>query len=239
MINVIIDHILKCVSGEYGLTANLVFDPINHIRLRPNVIYDIVENKKVLHLGCTDHSSIIEWKVKNGRYLHRQLTYVTQECLGVDINAAAAEQLKTYGIDNIIINDITIPGIKEISENSWDYLLMAEMLEHVDNPVDFLKSIIKAYGKNIDHVIITVPNAFGLVHLVNVIGKGLESVNYDHKYWFTPYTACKVIHESGLILEDLIMCLYENSTPVLKDNIEELKQKPILLDTIVIIARLP
>jgi len=234
----LIDHILKCVTGEHGLTANLAFEPINHIRLRPNVIYDIVENKKVHHLGCTDHSSIIEYKVDNGRYLHRQLSYVAQECLGIDINADAAKQLRAYGIDNIVIKDITKPGISEILDNKWDFLLMAEMLEHVDNPVDFLRSIVKEYGKNIDRVIITVPNAFGLIHLVSVIGKGVESVNYDHKYWFTPYSACKVVHESGLIIEDLIMCLYENSTPVLKENSQELMNKPILLDTIIVVARL-
>jgi len=233
----LIEHIKKCISGENGLTASVRFEPIDHIRLRPNVLYDILEDKKVLHLGCTDHSTIIAQKVAGGKYLHRQLTYVAKECLGIDINTEAAEQLRGYGIDNIIIKDITKPGISEITDSHWDYLLMAEVLEHIDNPVDFLEIISKEYRKNIDRVIITVPNSFGLIHLAGVFGAGCESVNYDHRYWFTPYTACKVISESGLFIEDIIMCLYENSTPVLKENSEEIKNKPILLDTIVIVAR--
>ena len=163
----LVEDMLKSVSGDYGLMAKVIFEPVDCIELRPDVIFNIVRNKKVLHLGCTDHSSVIDWKINNDRFLHKQLSDITRECLGIDINTAAAEYLKKYDIDNIIIKDITTPGIEEILSSKWDYLLMAEMLEHVDDPVAFLKSIAKEYKNNIERIIITVPNAFGLIHLID------------------------------------------------------------------------
>lgn len=228
------ENLLQCISGKGPLQADIALDPISNIQLRPNVIFDIVENKKVLHLGCTDHLPIIDYKIEKGTYLHRQLGYVTEKCMGIDINSHAAEHLKSHGIHNIIIKDITKPGITEIMEDKWDYLLMGEILEHINNPVDFLKSIIKEYGNYIRSIIITVPNAFGLIHLSHVTNLGRESVNSDHRYWFTPYTICKVAYEAGLEIDNMDMCLYENSASILHNHEKMLKEKPILLDTIVL-----
>lgn len=230
------NYIKQCVSGNGPLQAEIQLSPVDNLRIRPNVIFEIAEEKKVLHLGCTDHLSIIEQKLKAGIYLHRQLSYVSKKCLGVDINSKAAEYLSQHGISNIVIGDITEPGIKEIQSDDWDYLLMAEVLEHINNPVSFLLDIKNNYGKNIKGVIITVPNAFGWIHMNSVIYHGIESINSDHRFWFTPYTLCKVAHEAGLILDDLIMCIYENSIPAIGNNEQQLKQKPILQDTILLKA---
>ncbi len=229
-------ELANCIEGKGTLMASLQFHPIDHIRLRPNVIFDIVDNRTVLHLGCTDHIEIIDNKLRSGLYLHKQLTRVTSKCLGIDINKEAVEHLKKNGINNVILRDITQPNIIEIKDEKWDFLLMAEVLEHIDNPVEFLKVIMKNYGSNIESLIITVPNAFGLIHMGNVLNTGTEVINSDHKYWFTPYTLWKVIYEAGLVLDDMIMCLYENSINVLLKNTDMLLNKPILLDTIVAIC---
>lgn len=230
------EYFMQCLSGDGPLQANVKLDPIKDIQLRPNVIFDIVENKRVLHLGCTDHLSIIKNKLENGAYLHRQLSYVAEKCLGIDINSEAANYLKSEGIRNIIISDITEPGIKQICEDDWDYLLMAEVLEHINDPVAFLKAIKNNYKNNIHGIIITVPNAFGLIHLSYPLNQGTESINSDHRYWFTPYTLCKVVYEAGFIIDDLIMCLYENSISMIEGNEKRLKEQPILLDEIVLKA---
>lgn len=179
------EYFMQCLTGEGPLQANIRLDPIDNIRLRPDVIFDIVENKKVLHLGCTDHLSIIKYKLERGIYLHRQLSYVTNKCLGIDINREAADFLKSEGINNIIISDITKPGIKPICQENWDFLLMAEVLEHIGDPVSFLKEIKNNYKDYIHGVIITVPNVFGLIHLSPALNTGTESINSDHRYWFT------------------------------------------------------
>jgi len=210
--------------------------PVAEIRARPDVIFDLVRNKCVLHLGCTDHLHVIDDKIKDGVYLHQNLSGVASECLGIDINKETIEYLNKLGITNVILADITQPGIRQISEKHWDCLLMAEVLEHIDDPVSFLKDIALNYRENIDTVIITVPNVFGLNHVSNAITHGIEAVNSDHRYWFTPYTLCKVVHEAGWILDDLIMCMYEYSMGAMEPHYDMLISKPVLMDTIVLVA---
>ena len=113
---------------------------------------------------------------------------------------------------------------------------MAEVLEHIDNPVSFIKDIATHYRENIGGIIITVPNAFGFIHISQAINNGVESVNNDHRYWFTPYTICKVAHQAELVLDDLIMCIYEGSANMAIVNQDILLNKPILMDTIVLVA---
>ena len=228
--------IINGITGKGPLQAEIRIPPMDQIQLRPNVIFDIAYDKRVVHLGCTDHLSIIDQKVKSGVLLHQQLTRIAAACLGVDINREATRLLRRLGITNIIVADITQPDIPDICNNEWDFLLMAEMLEHIDDPVAFLKCIALHYREQLKNLIITVPNAFGFVQMAQVFYHGTESINHDHRYWFTPYTLCKVAHQAGLVLDDLIMCVYENSVGMLKDHRDTLSDKPILLDTIVLVA---
>jgi len=229
-------EILDGITGEGPLQANVRLSPIGQLRLRPNVIFDLVYDKEVLHLGCTDHLPVIMYKIDKGIYLHQQISRVASVCIGIDINHEALEYIRTMGITNVIEADITQPGIKQITDSKWDYLLMAEMLEHIDNPVSFLRSISQNYRKNIGNLIITVPNAFGLIHMNIARNHGIESINNDHRYWFTPYTICKVAHQAGLVIDELIMCASEYSVDVMQANRRLLLEKPVLLDTIVLVA---
>jgi hypothetical protein len=63
-------------------------------------------------------------------------------------------------LTNIFFGDITVrPKISEIGNDKFDYAVFGEVLEHIGNPVYFLKSFLSNYKENIGQVIITVPNA--------------------------------------------------------------------------------
>ncbi|MDR1560279.1 MAG: class I SAM-dependent methyltransferase [Clostridiales bacterium] len=218
-----------------SIYAEFYFPPIDRIKIRPNLIYSLCAEKNVIHLGCTDHPQLIDRRIDAGIYPHRQLTYVAAKCLGVDINAEAAAHVQKRGIDNVLVADITRPGISEIEVADWDWLVMADVLEHIGNPVLFLMKIGECYGKNIRGIIITVPNALAY-SLNQLLTDGKEVVNYDHCYWFTPYTLCKVVHTAGLIIDDVQMCSYENPPDAIRKNIDTFKQRPILLNTIALTA---
>ena len=96
-----------------------------------------VEGKKVIHLGCADHEEIIEYKIKNNLWLHARLTKRSKQCIGVDIDRDLIELIKVkYKFTNIICADILNEN-DIIDLGNWDYFLMGEVLEHIDNPVDF------------------------------------------------------------------------------------------------------
>ncbi len=233
-----LEVVKKAIDGSGELMVSLQFEPYQSLSLRPDYLLDLVSEKKIIHLGCTDHVEIIQMKMNAGNYLHSLLTYVSSKCIGIDINKEALKYIKHKGITNVFYGDITLPGIKEIEEDHYDFLLLGEILEHVENPVDFLKKIVQNYGDSFDKLVITVPNAFGLPFLLNAYNNGKEEVNSDHKYWFTPFTLLKVAFQAGLKMIDLKMCLYETSKSIITGpEVEKnIKSKPLLLDTIVIIC---
>ena len=232
------EKVKNCLDGVGDITARIEFEIYDDIFLRPDLLLDILKNKKVIHLGCTDHIELINYKMQQGQYLHTLLTCLCKKCIGVDINNDAINKVKEFGIDNIIYANIEDKNITEIIEDKWDYLLMGEVLEHIDNPVLFLKKIKENYKDNIDKIIITVPNAFGLPFISNAYGRGIEEINSDHRYWFTPYTLLKVVKSANLEIVDLKMCVYENSKNLIFSHKESFKQKPILMDSIVLICKL-
>lgn len=165
-------------------------------------IEEICKNKKIIHLGCCDHIPLIESKIQNNTWLHQRIYNVAEKCIGIDINKEALEYLK----QNLNYKDVFCADISEGSfllnnELTWDYLVLGEILEHVDNPIAFLKDIHKKSGGKIKQIIITVPNAFAYYNFKSV-KKHVEVINTDHRFWFTPYTLAKVLTNSGYKIDN-------------------------------------
>jgi len=162
-----------------------------------------MSGKSVLHLGCLDHQNLIEEKFKRKQWLHAELSASASRCLGIDVDKQTAEFVKAkLGYDNIILHDFTSGVEFSGSNEQWDYAVLGELLEHVDNPVQFLQAIRKNFEKNTKYLVITVPNAWTktTMHYAN---RSEEIINSDHRYWFTPYTLAKVILRSGFELDSI------------------------------------
>ena len=156
--------------------------------------------KKVLHIGCLDHTEIILERVKNGTWLHSIISNVSELCVGIDIDARGYDLVhKKLGFDNIQLLDLSKPLEDEemrcLRKTRWDVILCPEVLEHTTNHQQFLQNL-----GSISHcntlLIITGPNAFGFANFINTL-RGFESVNSDHKYWFTFYTLCRMLTAHG------------------------------------------
>lgn len=207
---------------------------------------EIVKGKNIVHLGCADHLGLIENKMKSGKWLHGILLQNTNHCIGIDINAEAIHYLKEkHQIPNLYcINIETAENAESIFGNeNWDYLVLGEIIEHVNNPVAFLKNLHDKFKNNTDRIIITAPNVYNLSNAKR-IRKNLEVINTDHRYWFSPYTLTKVIMESGF--SDCELSFAEHvKLPLLTEirkHIHRIFKKPLLLDacyysTLVITAK--
>ena len=159
------------------------------------------DGKKVVHLGCTDHIDCIDRKIKGDIWLHKVLTETCDECWGIDINNEAIDYIKEkykgekYA-ENIMLGDITTDFLKD-NNIIAEYLFMGEILEHVDDPVGFLKSVVAHNKGQIQKIVITVPNMFSIdVKLASLLD--IEWINTDHRYWFSPITLWKVATRAGL-----------------------------------------
>lgn len=169
------------------------------LQTRINKLVDLTKDKNLIHFGCADHLDLIDYKMNRGNWLHGLLIQNTKHCIGIDINYEAINYLKEkYKIPNLYCADIEKENnIDYLFENQkWDYLLLGELIEHINNPVAFLKNLHQKFNDKTESIVLTAPNVYNVFNAKN-IRKNIELINSDHRYWFTPYTLTKVLVESG------------------------------------------
>jgi hypothetical protein len=206
-----------------------------HTRYRNDILIQACAGKKVLHIGCCDHVPLIASKWQQGEWLHGQLTSIAESVLGVDIDGQAVnETCKITGVDNIIAGDITSDDVIDaIATRFFDIAVFGEVVEHIGDPVLFLKKFVITYGRNFRDVIITVPNAFRGGNVINIFSNR-EAINSDHRFFFTPYTMSKVARDAGIAPISIQMASFRRQGP-LKNLITS--RWPLLAENIVFIGR--
>lgn len=225
---------LQGTEFSNGLRVDFELGPDDHVFLsRFTWLERLCAGKAVIHAGCVDHSADqIRHKLRRHKWLHARLVEHTERCYGVDKDEAGIDFLRTeLGYDDVECLDLITGESETIKSSQWDYLVLAEVLEHIDNPVQFLQSIKAKYQECVRGLIITVPNAFAQENFKHA-RRGIEAINTDHRYWFTPYTLAKVVTGAGLSARDLILCrngivkkrsfiknAYLRSHPLLRNNI--------------------
>lgn len=192
-------EINQFISGEkFSSALQVPFSPEKFEDLnRVEKVVSITQNKRVVHIGCADHLPLIEEKIKKNKWLHKLLIENTEKCIGIDINREAIDYMThKLNIDNLHCLDIMNDDIDLADDETWDYVILGELIEHVDNPVIFLQTIREKFRRKAKKILITAPNVLN-IFCANYIRKNIEYINTDHRYWFTPYTLTKTAAMSG------------------------------------------
>lgn len=202
-------------------------------------IESLVKGKSIIHVGCVDHLPLIDEKRKNGSWLHERLNRICTDCIGVDINREGLDYISSIGITNTFyLNIIEDEVPSPIKDKHWDYMLLGELLEHINNPVEFLTNINIKYKHNTDKLIITVPNALRLLNYTAAL-KHQEWINSDHRYWFTPYTLAKVAVNAGFEVESFSFAQISNISWKSMKKRYMLSRYPALRDCIIMTLKFP
>jgi hypothetical protein len=215
-------------------------DSLSPVDDRIEFLTRLCTGKKIIHLGFCDHLPIVADKIRRGRWLHHRLCTVAERCVGVDIDESAVQEITTRcRLTDTYSADLTKgPILKVLKEVRWDYLVIGEVLEHVGNPVQFLSRISTRYGDCVSRIIITVPNAFRAGNFIGAF-KSRESINSDHRFFFTPYTLTKVVDEAGLCAEQLLAAQF-SETRGLKRYLKRiiLRTLPLFNENLILVARM-
>ena len=215
---------------------------VDPAKSRFEVLERLVQNRSVLHVGFADHLELIRKKRDEGRWLHDRLIRVCARVAGVDINAEAVEFVRGLGVSDVYVADLLgeIPG--ELRKVAWDFILLGEVVEHLDNPVGFLGAVHSAWAGLDARLIVTVPNAFSAAN-IGMAMRNVECINTDHRFWFTPFTISKVLRRAGWAVEAIELCQFDalpqggrRFDPRGMVGRLALSQVPLLRDTIVVTA---
>lgn len=199
---------LKGDQYTNSLHVKFVFDQQDFTYLtRFQLLEQLCKGKNVVHVGFVDHTpESIDKKLKNDKWLHEKLCRICTRCYGLDINKTGVDYVKnTLGYKDVECIDILKQDSEAIFSNKWSYLLIPDVLEHQNNPVDFLAGFARRFKGVAEEIVITVPN--GLAQETFQMAKqNIEAINSDHRFWFTPYTLAKVITEAGLTVKEIRTC---------------------------------
>ncbi|MBN1144185.1 MAG: class I SAM-dependent methyltransferase [Bacteroidales bacterium] len=156
-----------------------------------SAIRNMCRNCEVLDVGCVGQDA----NFQTGKWLHNEIKAVAKKVTGVDIDSEKMERLKKEGYHLL--------HVSELDENPefFDIIVMADVIEHVSDPVGFLKSysrFLKPTGK----MIISTPNANRAVNFFSILLYNNYSVNDEHTCWFCPLTLAEVIQRAELKPEE-------------------------------------
>lgn len=202
---------------------------------RVDLVAKLVSGKRVVHFGCVDHLPLLEHRRKTGNWLHEILTDSCTDLVGVDINEAGIKYMMDAGFETYNSNVVTERPPSEIVSRKWDYIVAGEVLEHIDDPVMFLKAIREKYGTCTERIIVTVPNALNYTNFRFAL-RNVEMINSDHRFWFTPFTLAKVAMQAGIEVEDFDLC--GDDTPSLFSVKWWLRDRPLFRNRIVLRGKL-
>ena len=162
---------------------------------RLDLIREVCEGKRVLHLGCTNFPYTDE-AIKNNMLLHHDLEKITADLWGIDADQAGIDRLLATGSRQIVrgdleqLQDVVIDG-------TFDVIVAGEMIEHLNNPGLFLRGIQRFMGQE-TRLVLTTVNAYCGMRFVLYGLKGKrgrrEFVHPDHVAYYS-YSTLKLLIE--------------------------------------------
>jgi len=226
------------IGNEFsgGLKVKVAFTE-KSVLYRIPFLETLAKNKRIIHIGCVDHVELLNDKIVSNTWLHKILKESAKQCIGIDINRTGIEFLMEKGYRDVYYLDIINDDIPDyIKDQHWDYMILGEILEHVDNPVFFLSALKAKYANIVDYLIITVPNAYTLMNLISIF-RNTEIINSDHRYWFTPYTLGKICIISGFNVDSYYFARKSVIKSVFPIKNFIFRFFPILRDTLIFILK--
>ncbi len=181
-----------------GLTPHF---PVRHVRvvLRIPEILRLCADKKVLHLGCADMPYILQ---RGENLLHKCLVKVTGPDMlwGLDVSEEGIRMLSEMGFTHVIHGDVERMRA-ELQQVNFDIILAGEIIEHLANPGNFLKSITSIMSKKTE-LVLTTPNAFAFKGFLHSMLRR-EKVHPDHNYYFSYRTIRQLLEKFDLQCKEI------------------------------------
>ncbi len=158
---------------------------------KDQMIEKICTGKTVLDVGCIGQDR----NFSADNWLHNKVRKMASKADGVDILLPEIELLKQKGYSMYSVDELQKMNTK------YNVVLMADVIEHVNDPVAFL-NFYAPFLENDGVMLITTPNSNRSNNFINILFNNTYSVNPEHTFWFCPKTLGEVIDRAKLTLDD-------------------------------------
>jgi len=158
-------------------------------------LVDRCRGRRVIHVGFAD-TGFREEQRRAGRWLHGHLDDVASELVGVDVNRAGVAAAIDGGFQARLADCTDTVAVADLGLEPADVVIAGEIIEHLRAPGPFLEAM-QALCRPNGYLIVTTPNAYGLVNVVASITRRVEVNHPDHLVMFTWRTLTRLLRAEG------------------------------------------
>ena len=189
---------------------------------------DFQPRQDILQFISREHEKTDEFKVLEiGCGYGKTLEFLSQNCPNVKLHAieidkTMAEYVEATCSDVFMINrDIGLADDLPYKENSFDYIILADVLEHMAQPWIVLRNL-KKYLKDDGKILASIPNVGNFMVFTNMF-KGFfaygskDIVNKGHLRFFMYEDILQMFTACGFLIEEML----KNISPI-PDNFQKI-----------------
>jgi len=184
---------------------------------------DFQPRQEILQFISREHEETDDFRVLEiGCGYGKTLEFLAQHCKNsqlhaIEIDKTMAEYVEATIPEVFMLNkDIGLADDLSYKENSFDYIILADVLEHMTQPWMVLKNL-KKYLKDDGKVLASIPNAGNFMVFTNMF-KGFfaygskDIVNKGHLRFFMYEDILQMFTACGFAIEEM----YKNVSPILE-----------------------
>lgn len=176
------------------------------------IVEKFCTGKTVLDVGCIGQDR----NFAADNWLHNKIKKIASKADGVDILIAEINELKQKGYSMYSVDELKTLNTK------YDVVLMADVIEHVDDPVSFLK-FYSSFLTDTGIMLISTPNSNRSNNFINILFNNTYSVNPEHVFWFCPKTMAEVVERAKLTMADFHWAPHYYTSKQVKGFYQKLK----------------
>lgn len=155
----------------------------------------LCRNKKVLDIGCIDHSA--ETAIQLGeKWLHKGIKNVASELTGLDVLEEDISILNNLEY-NIIFGDAEDFHLQK----TYEVIVAGDIIEHLSN-IGFFLRCVKEHMDNESLFIFTTPNPFNIEQSMSAIFNKYIYAHSQHTCWLSPQVCWELLRREKLKIID-------------------------------------
>ena len=183
------------MTDEYGQDQMAHALPRTSIVERIDWLVDRCRGRRVVHVGFAD-AGFREEQGRAGSWLHGHLADVTDSLVGLDADEPGVAAALEAGHEAHVVDCTDADAVTALGLEPADVVIAGEVIEHLGAPGPFLDAMAELVAPG-GTLIVTTPNAYGLVNVAASITRRVEVNHPDHVVMFTWRTLTQLLRRHG------------------------------------------